>query len=81
MDKLFYEINTVILGYVLTFSGLFLNFHDGEKLGVIMALLSFGAAYFAERSYDTGTNFPKLTAALQIFSIVTCAASLAVWII
>lgn len=79
LPTIVYAINTIVLGYVLTLSGLVLNYLDGNKIGVALALLTLAAAYFSEQDYVYGTKYPAKTAALQLISITACAASLAVW--
>ena len=79
LPTILFAINSIVLGYILNLSGIVLNYLDGEKVGVALALTSFAAAYFSERDYVFGTRFPKVTAMLQIISITACAASLAVW--
>lgn len=74
-------INTIIIGYVLTLSGLVLNTIDGNKVGAAMALLSFAFAYFHERDYAYGTKFPKVTLAMNVLSVLFCAMSLFAWLI
>lgn len=79
LPTIIYAINTIVLGYVLTLSGLVLNYLDGNKIGVALALLTLAAAYFSEQDYVYGTNYPAKTVVLQLISITACAASLAVW--
>jgi len=73
-------INAIVLGYVLTFSILILNHLDGDKIGVALALASFAAAYFAEVDYADKRKPTWFAFALQIVSILACAASYAVWL-
>ena len=79
MPLLVFLINAMILGYVLNFSGLILYYLDGNKIGVLLSLLSFAAAYFSERDFAFDTDHPKVTYAMQIMSILFCAMSLGVW--
>lgn len=48
MQNIIRFINAIILGYVLTFSGLILNYLDDNKVGVFAALLAFGVGYIHE---------------------------------
>lgn len=79
MPRILYAINTIILGYVLTLAALVLNFIDGDRNGMALALLSFAAAYFSEGAYVHGTNYPRVIRAIQYVSIAACGLSLAVW--
>ena len=79
LPTIVYAINAIVLGYILTLSGLVLNYLDGSKIGVALAILTLAAAYFSEQDYIHGTKYPSKTAALQIISITACAASIAVW--
>jgi len=79
MPKLFFAINTVILGYALTITALILNYLDADKIGVSLVIVSWIAAYFAETAYVWGTNHPMLTRIFQYVSIIACGLLLAVW--
>lgn len=72
-----FVLNLLLLGYVITITSLVLNFLDGNKEGIALVLLSWGAAYFADTTYLYGkTMFSNV---MQFVSIAACALSLAVW--
>lgn len=73
-------INMLILGHVLTYMAIFLNFHDGNKLGVALGVLALTAAYFHEMLYVHGTNSPWLASAFNITAILLVMAAYLLWL-
>lgn len=80
MPTIVNAINMIVLGYVLTFLAIFLNFNDGNKLGVALGVLALAAAYFHEMLYVHGTNSPWLASAFNTAAILLVMAAYLVWI-
>ena len=72
-------INMLILGHVLTYLAIFLNYQDGNKTGVTLGILALVAAYFHEMLYSYGTHSPWLAPALNITAILMVMAAYLLW--
>ena len=73
-------INAVILGYVLTFSGIILNYLDGNKHGVGFALAGIAFAYILEVMENDDFDFPMFKIFLFVASVISVASSLSIYL-
>lgn len=72
-----HAINACILGYLLVLIALFLNYAAGNKVGVLLAVLSVALDTLAETCYLIGG---RRTLGYSLFSLaaaITCVWSLA----
>lgn len=73
-------INQTILGYILSFIALFLNYYAGMTIGVFCAVLSFGAAYFGEGVAINVTNENYwMMIGFRVVCVFFCVASYAIY--
>lgn len=75
-----HAINAAILGHILTITALVLNCAFYDKLGVLAAVLAFACAFFHDRMYAVGTNYPKLAPVLDWAAIGFTVLSYAIWL-
>lgn len=81
--------NMARIGIVIALVGVFLNFYDGEKTGIIAAILGLVLGYFADfclalyhESDDFTDELPHTLAAwFAIASVVSVGASLLIWVL
>lgn len=82
--------NMARTGLAIALVGVFLNFYDGEKTGIIAAVVGMALGYFADlflaMDYEdefTGDErtFRDIGAGLAFFSIIAVAISLVIWVI
>lgn len=79
-------INAIIIGHVLCYMAIFLNFYYGQqymhsgRLGIVLAIIGLAASYFHECLYVTGTRHPNLALVLHWTSVLSITASYLVWL-
>ncbi len=79
-------VNVTIIGHVLCYIALFLNYTHGQeythggKAGIICAIIGLAAAYFHDGLYLHGTRFPKLAFVLNWLCILGVIASYLFWL-
>lgn len=75
-----HHINVIVIGHILALTALLLNYFDNVQIGVVFAVLTYAASYFAESGYAEGTNHPKIVQGIGWSSIGFCALSYIAWL-
>lgn len=57
-DDMFEKINTTVIGHLLAFWAVVLNYTSDNLHGVFFAILSMACAYFHQNMYACGTRHP-----------------------
>lgn len=75
------HINAIVLGHVITYLAIFLNYSKDEDLGIAFGVLGLVFCYYYIGLYTSGTNRPWLAPIFYWSSSLCVALSYLIWVI